>query len=57
MPDDLRPRDIGDMPEQHALAPGSVAEARGRFFAICEGLRLWAGNWWSPSIRMILCGR
>ena len=32
MPDDLRPRDIGDMPAQHALAPGSVAEARGRFF-------------------------
>lgn len=32
MPDDLRPRDIGDMPAQHALAPRSVAEARGRFF-------------------------
>src|ERR1019366_1454540 len=32
MPDDLRSRDIGDMPAQRALAPRSVAEARGRFF-------------------------
>jgi hypothetical protein len=32
MPDDLRPRDIGEMPAQHALSPGSAAEARGRFF-------------------------
>jgi len=32
MPDDFRPRDIGDMPAQHALAPRSAAEARGRFF-------------------------
>ena len=32
MPDDLRPRDIGDMPAQQPLAPGSAAEARGRFF-------------------------
>jgi gentisate 1,2-dioxygenase len=32
MPDDLRPRDIGDMPAQRPLAPRSEAEARGRFF-------------------------
>ena len=32
MPDDLRPRDIGDMPAQHPLTPRSAAEARGRFF-------------------------
>src|SRR5258708_31650605 len=32
MPDDLRPRDIGDMPAQHPLTPQSVAETRGRFF-------------------------
>ena len=32
MPDDQRPRDIGDMPAQQARAPRSVAEARGRFF-------------------------
>jgi gentisate 1,2-dioxygenase len=32
MPDDLRPRDIGEMPAQRPLSPRSVAEARGRFF-------------------------
>jgi gentisate 1,2-dioxygenase len=32
MPDDLRPRDIGEMPAQRPLAPRSAAEARGRFF-------------------------
>jgi gentisate 1,2-dioxygenase len=32
MPDDFRPRDIGDMPAQRALEPRSAAEARGRFF-------------------------
>ncbi len=32
MPDDLRLRDIGDMPAQHPLTPRSTAEARGRFF-------------------------
>jgi quercetin dioxygenase-like cupin family protein len=32
MPDDLRPRDIGDLPAQHPLSPRSTAEARGRFF-------------------------
>jgi gentisate 1,2-dioxygenase len=32
MPDDLRPRDIAEMPAQHPLSPHSVAEARGRFF-------------------------
>ena len=32
MPDDMRPREIGDLPAQHASAPASAAEARGRFF-------------------------
>lgn len=32
MPDDLRPRDIGEMPAQQPLFPRSTAEARGRFF-------------------------
>lgn len=32
MPDDVRPRDIAGMPVQHARAPRSNAEARGRFF-------------------------
>ena len=32
MPDDLRPRSIGEMPAQRAEAPRSPAEARGRFF-------------------------
>jgi gentisate 1,2-dioxygenase len=32
MPDDFRPRDIGDMPAQRPLIPHSEAEARGRFF-------------------------
>ncbi len=32
MPDDLRPRDISDMPAQRPLTPRSAAEARGRFF-------------------------
>jgi quercetin dioxygenase-like cupin family protein len=32
MADDLRPREIGDLPAQYPLEPGSAAEARGRFF-------------------------
>jgi gentisate 1,2-dioxygenase len=32
MPDDFRPRDIGEMPAQRPLSPNSAAEARGRFF-------------------------
>lgn len=32
MPDDLRPRDIGDLPAQRAAAPQTAAQARGRFF-------------------------
>jgi gentisate 1,2-dioxygenase len=32
MPDDFRPRDIGDLPAQRPLTPRSEAEARGRFF-------------------------
>ena len=32
MPDDMRPRDISEMPAQRPHAPRSAAEARGRFF-------------------------
>lgn len=32
MPDSVRPRTIADLPAQHASAPRSAAEARGRFF-------------------------
>lgn len=32
MPDDLRPREIGEMPVQRPLSPTTAAEARGRFF-------------------------
>ena len=32
MPDDLAPREIGEMPAQYAREPRSAAEARGRFF-------------------------
>ncbi len=40
MPDDLRPRDISDMPAQQALAPRSAAEARGRFFNTGNGFNI-----------------
>jgi len=32
MPDDIRPREIGELPAQHPLTPRTAAEARGRFF-------------------------
>jgi gentisate 1,2-dioxygenase len=32
MPDDIRPRGIGDLPAQRPLTPRTAAEARGRFF-------------------------
>jgi gentisate 1,2-dioxygenase len=40
MPDDLRPRDISQLPVQRPASPRSAAEARGRFFNTGNGFNV-----------------
>jgi gentisate 1,2-dioxygenase len=40
MPEDERPRSIAEMPVQRPLAPGTAAEARGRFFNTGNGFNV-----------------